>query len=672
VTRTPMCLLYSRDPDLAREFGAYLRDHVALEVMQESEPVRAWLRRTQAGLCILDLTQPDALDHADAIQREHPGIVALAVGPARSEPALAAEALNLFAVEAPDAGRQRWQALARSAVRHFHLVQENRFLKAESAPKAASPGDPAAPSPAAADGTVGFSEAFRHFEDVPAFLARVVEDVARSARVARAGLFTLDRGSGAYRCVAGVRCLPGSRDLVVPATADLVGWLTEHAHVVFRGALGHVREFQDRMMLTQALDTFGAELIVPLYGRDRMMGWLFAGHRVTGAPLEDVDIERISSLAEHAALLLDNALLYDEMTVQKTLAETVLQSIPIGIVAADADGRVRWFNEAAERLLDIAAASVIGEPVARLGGRLSHLLLQAIEGGDRSGGEPTVWLERATGRTLSALPLPLRGGSAVGLGAVAMIHDLTQERLLRSRQEELDRTAFWTELAAAMSHEVRNPLVAISTFAQLLPERYADEEFRRQFSGLVAQEIGRLNGMIEQINVFANPPDLAFAAIKVDVVLAKAVRVALGRVPGSGARIERAVAPDLPRLWGDETALVDALGHLIANSLEAVEHSPEPLVEIEATLGAGGGETVAFVIRDNGRGIAAGVGDKVFSPFYTTKARGIGLGLPIARRTLTDHNGGLSVQSDGGGTTVKVRLPAHVPEREFHEARVGG
>jgi signal transduction histidine kinase len=62
----------------------------------------------------------------------------------------------------------------------------------------------------------------------------------------------------------------------------------------------------------------------------------------------------------------------------------------------------------------------------------------------------------------------------------------------------------------------------------------------------------------------------------------------------------------------------------------------------------------------------------VFSPFYTTKARGIGLGLPIARRTLTDHNGGLSVQSDGGGTTVKVRLPAHVPEREFHEARVGG
>ena len=74
---------------------------------------------------------------------------------------------------------------------------------------------------------------------------------------------------------------------------------------------------------------------------------------------------------------------------------------------------------------------------------------------------------------------------------------------------QLERAQFWTDLAAGMSHEIRNPLVAIKTFAQLLPERYADAEFRAEFSRLVAGEVDRLNGIIEQINAFAHPPALA-------------------------------------------------------------------------------------------------------------------------------------------------------------------
>src|SRR5260370_13842483 len=91
------------------------------------------------------------------------------------------------------------------------------------------------------------------------------------------------------------------------------------------------------------------------------------------------------------------------------------------------------------------------------------------------------------------------------LGAVAVIHDLTAEENLRQKQDLVDRAAFWTDLAASMSHEIRNPLVAIKTFAQLLPERFDDPEFRKNFNQSVVQEIDLLDKISTQIHAFTHP-----------------------------------------------------------------------------------------------------------------------------------------------------------------------
>jgi nitrogen-specific signal transduction histidine kinase len=114
------------------------------------------------------------------------------------------------------------------------------------------------------------------------------------------------------------------------------------------------------------------------------------------------------------------------------------------------------------------------------------------------------WEEPASRRYIQAEVRRL-GGPGEQLGAVVMIQDLTSIRHLQEKQAQVERTAFWTDLAAGLSHEIRNPLVTISTFAQLLPERYQDEEFRDEFSTLVTREVGRLDGIINQINDFAHP-----------------------------------------------------------------------------------------------------------------------------------------------------------------------
>ena len=140
----------------------------------------------------------------------------------------------------------------------------------------------------------------------------------------------------------------------------------------------------------------------------------------------------------------------------------------------DRDGTVRWFNREAEHLLGVTAAETVNRPVEQSGSRIADLALGTIRNG--ADAAPAIWTDPASRRTLRAVAQRI-GANDACWGAMLLLTDITHERLLREKQEEMERHAFWNDLAAAMSHEVRNPLVAISTFAQLLPDRYTDPEF---------------------------------------------------------------------------------------------------------------------------------------------------------------------------------------------------
>jgi len=324
------------------------------------------------------------------------------------------------------------------------------------------------------------------------------------------------------------------------------------------------------------------------------------------------------------------------------------------------DGTVRWFNEAAERILGVSAAEAVNRPAGNMASRLAGLLAQCLKGGPTE--DPVEWVDPLTRRSLSVETRQLREGIQC-LGAVAIIIDMTREEHLRQKQNEIERAAFWAELAAAMSHAVRNPLVAISTFAQLLPERYADEEFRTRFSQLVSREIGRLDVMIDQLSDFAHPPPLGFCAVELDQIVEKGVERALQRNPHSKARIDLDVDGGVPSVRGDRDALTEAVMHLVCNAIEAVEKVAQPAITVGATTAQEKNKTVCVLtVQDCSTGIPASIGNNLFSPFCTEKIRGIGLGLPIVRRIVQDHDGHLDIQSSDTGTTVSIQLAAAPPE----------
>ena len=659
----PVCILYTQDAELARRVKAFLRVLAQVRHVSDGDRLDAVLQQASPAVLLLDLRAGDASDLLEQMQKDWTEVLIIALGSARSEPLREAEQAGVYAAEDLQLDRRHFQGLVGRAFDHLNLLQENRELReSTSLVPMAEPLRRAELLPerhAATMPLLRFPRVFRRFENVEASLASVVESVADATSVTRVGIFSRIRQSDRYQLRAGLRCLPETYDAEFGERDPLVRWFELHAHLIARANLAHVPEPSQRNVMRRALDTFGAEVIVPLHARGRVIGWMFFGHRLTGQPFGYHDLENLMILAEHVSTVLENALLHEEITLQKTLAETLLKSIPPGIVATDEDAIIRWFNPTAEAILGLSAADVLNRPVEAAGPRLAAILRETLEMNATANLPAQQWVDANTRRSLCVDTRRLLN-QKTPLGAVAVVHDLTTENSLRQKQDLVDRAAFWSDLASSMSHEIRNPLVAIKTFAQLLPERFDDADFRKDFNHIVVQEIDRLDNILTQINNFAHPSELVMKSVDVRKSVKRALEVAREKFGTNGTPVEMHLPNDLPPVIGDESALTEAFAHLVANAAEATVGQSKPRITLDAKPIVEGKSTsgVVVTVHDNGRGIDPELKDKIFSPFCTTKARGMGLGLPIVKRTVFDHNGRVDVESNPQGTSVSVILPA--------------
>ena len=657
---SPICIIYSQDADLARRLKAFLGALAQIRHVSVADRLDAVLQQTGPALLLLDLRARESRDLLEQVQEGFPEVLIVALGTPRSEPLREAEQSSIHAAEDLQIDRRRLQALVSRGFEHLRVLQENRELREQSfAPALPEPRrlemvpDRREPTPP----LLRFPRVFRRFDNVETLLASVVEGVADATGVGRVGIFSKIRQGDRYRLRAGLRCLPETSEIEYGERDALVRWFQLHAHLICRNNVAQALDQRQRTLMRRALDTFGAEVIVPLHARGSVIGWLFFGHRVTGQRFDSNDLEGLMLLAEHVSTVLENALLYEEVTLQKTLAETLLTSIPPGIIATDEDGMVRWFNPTAERILGITAADALNQPVEAAGSRLAAFLRETLDSKEDLPAQQ--WIDPTTRRSLSVETRRLVD-KQTRLGAVAVVQDLTAGDNLRQKQDLVDRAAFWTDLAASMSHEIRNPLVAIKTFAQLLPERFDDADFRKDFNEIVVQEIDRLDKIITQINNFAHPSELVMKPIDLRASVRNAIDLARSRLKKNGVAIDTTLPNDLPKVLGDETALTEAFAHLVANAAEATSGRTKPRITLAAKQIREGDHPsgVVVTVRDNGKGISADLREKVFSPFCTTKARGMGLGLPIVKRTIFDHNGRVDIDSNPQGTSVSVMLPA--------------
>ena len=656
----PSAILYTRDETLPARLAAALQNAARLHTVASTQQWQQLHLQYGPSVVLLDLRGPREHGEATALMTVASDCVFIALGEDRSDPLIEAEQSGAYAVLTLDVDARTLRQTMKRAFEHLKLSQQLELFRSEAQAQPAPP-----PPPPAARERVAqprqlrtLSRALRQFDRPDLMLESLLEGVSGIAGATRAGLFSTIRPGGPFRLRRGLQCLAGVNDLEYAPDSALVSWLERRAQLVSSLGVGHVPDAASRRMLSETLELLGADVIAPLHGRGQLLGWLFVGPRSTGLPYDFADLEEISNAVEHASTALENALMHEEVRLEKSLAEALLHALPTGVVAADSSGIIHWFSTAAEKILEMPSDSALNRPVELLGSRMADFMRRAIRGETTE--LPQAWTDPLTHRALSVQARTL-SESGSRLGAMLLIQDVTLQRQMQDKQDRLERIAFWNELAASMSHEVRNPLVTIKTFAQLLPERFEDVEFRADFSRLVVREVERLDGIIEQLQNFAQPPVLNFGRVDARQLIRAALDAALPEPQRQKFRIAIKLDDGIPPVRGDTLALTTALGHIISNAREALANHPDPEIQINAVVDDGR-ERVSISVCDNGRGIPADIRDKIFSPFCTTKARGMGLGLPIAQRTVADHNGRITVDSGLRGTGVTFLLPAATQE----------
>ncbi len=445
----------------------------------------------------------------------------------------------------------------------------------------------------------------------------------------------------------------------------VVQGVAETPDIVIRDDVFRFRSLQQAKPLAEAMSSLDCEMIAPLRWEDELVGFICIGPKLSGEMYQPEEIKLLHSMMPLISLALRNANLYAEMVGMKEYSEAILREMESGVIVVDADERIFLYNSAAERIIGLKRLEVLGKGLEILPPGIAQCLRQAVEHGEvrtgdrlalrRSGQEP-VSVACSTSALTSA---PGQGG-----GAVAVINDLTVIEQLEHERQEAERLGLIRVLTAGMAHEIRNPLVAIRTFAELLPTRLDDEEFCSTFQATATEEIERIDQLVGQLLMLSKPASAVAEAIDVNNVCQAVVRSASAQAESRQVTLSAQPGDISQQPTGDEGRLHQAVVNLVNNALEAEPQGGRVEVITEEVPDVGGNGRVLIRIYNSSSHIPSEKVDEIFKPFYTEKAQGTGLGLAICQTIIEEHGGTISVRSEPGqGTEFIVELPVQTSGR---------
>ena len=270
------------------------------------------------------------------------------------------------------------------------------------------------------------------------------------------------------------------------------------------------------------------------------------------------------------------------------------------------------------------------------------------------------------------------------LGALMILTDLTELKLLQTEKQHADRLAYLGVLAANIAHEIKNPLVAINTYFQLLPHKKDDHEFHNGFQKIALKEIRRINRIIEDMLDLAKPSEPLMQPIDPQSAILETINFLRDTAAEKGIEITTVLEEKRCALIADEDKIKQVLLNILQNSLDALPGNGSIKVSTSfmddfsefrrmAKLNPNSvffsfaspflrdpNDTLYFVIKisDNGAGIPAEKISHIFEPFFTNKEKRYGLGLAMVYRIIKDHEGAIYIESrEGAGTDFYISLP---------------
>src|SRR5262250_2496480 len=328
--------------------------------------------------------------------------------------------------------------------------------------------------------------------------------------------------------------------------------------------------------------------------------------------------------------------------------EALVSGLPDALVGVDADLRVVLWNPAAEELLGRSARRVTVRPLKEVFPPETSLVRHLTDtlGTGESRSESSAVIETPDGR---------------------VVRDITRLHQLEAELRRGQTLAAAGQMAVGLAHEIRNPLSAIRGAVQLMQRELGDEARWGEYTAVLLKEVTRVNGIIEMLLDLSRPVTLRAVPLNVHQSMERVALLLEEMATSRNVIFVRRYDPSLPPIMADEDRIMQVFHNLMRNAIEAMPNggrltlvtrlSMNPLFA-KVDLGQGQRTMAEIQVVDEGQGIPAATRERLFTPFFTTKDRGLGLGLALCHRIVEEHKGAIQVVSESGhGTTFSCFLP---------------
>jgi PAS domain S-box-containing protein len=506
-----------------------------------------------------------------------------------------------------------------------------------------------------------------HF-DIERVVEFFLDAIAELVRPGRVALLLVD-DERRYR-PRGVRGLdPALTDRVrLESGEGLAAWFRQHVRLAVRAELEREPEWLEA---ARELALLGGEVAVPLWVQAKLVGILVLGPRVTGQSYGPEDLERLFTLASQVAMAVEDITLFNTVRAQHGFIEQVLAHLQSGAITIDAAGRVTRFNRRAEQILGLSLGDVLGQDLRTLPSPLGDLLYETMRAG-RELRQVEVTLPRhqavlevSTSRILDAGGVP--GGAVMILDDPTPRHQLHRERQTGQTLDLLNRVLL------RLTDEIKNPLVSIYTFLELLPHRYEDPEFRETFLSVVGKDTQRLISLVDKLITLAGDRDYKadFCDLRQllhDALEEHSVRLERSRGPRETGLFllqvpERAeqltailYAPEGDLLVKvDREQLTKAIGYVIRFLANRVER--EGRVAIHLQVSPDDPTLLRLALTGRPAQLSPLEREHLFSPLAIASDKLLDVGPGVSQKIVEAHGGALTLGGQEGEIRFVLTLP---------------